>query len=103
VRFLLSSRGLSKKKTPRVKRINMLSKHEMMRLAWYVLNVPEEKAQRKLDALELEDASAVIILSSVYHGIHLEDIANSEEPQRKIGFSMGKEKDEGEKEDVSED
>jgi hypothetical protein len=81
----------------------MLSKHEMMRLAWYVLNVPEEKAQRKLDALELEDASAVIILSSVYHGIHLEAIANSEEPQRKIGFTMGKEKDEGEKEDVSED
>ena len=66
MRSLFSFRGFAK--TPRVKRINMLSKHEMMRLAWYVLNVPEEKAQRKLDALELEDASAVIILSSVYHG-----------------------------------
>ena len=51
----------------------------------------------------IEDARAVIILSSVYHGIHLEAMANSEEPQRKIGFTMGKEKEEGEKEDASED
>ena len=79
----------------------------MMRLAWYVLNVPEEQAQRKLDSLSIEDASAVIILSTVYHGVHQQDMTIEEEAddKRKIGFSVGKDEsaEEGKEKDVSED
>jgi len=83
----------------------MLTKHEMMRLAWYVLNVPEEQAQRKLDALPIEDASAVLILSTVYHSVHQQAIEEEADSQRKIGFSMGKDgsAEEGKEKDVPED
>jgi hypothetical protein len=83
----------------------MLTKHEMMRLAWYVLNVPEEEAQRKLDALPIEDASAVLILSTVYHSVHQQAIEEPADTKRKIGFSMGKDEsaEEGKEKDVSED
>jgi len=70
----------------------MIDKHQIMRLAWYVLNVPREKADRKLAALPVEDASAIYILSSIYQNAHDNDQRpeDFDENRNKIGFTAQK-------------
>ena len=79
----------------------MIDKHQIMRLAWYILNVPQDKADQKLSALPVEDASAVYILSSVYQSVHDNEQwpADFDENTNKIGFTAQREEESDNAED----